>query len=461
MPKPDVEKLGPDLSAYLDGELTPQRRAEIEQLLESSPEARRRLEDLRGAADAVNDLPRMAAPDALVPAMRRQAERRLLLDAPQSPAWRRWWLLPMQVSATAAVVALCVLVGWHALRTPVEPAPDTALMRQAAPVAEDRSSEAPTMRQQEAFGAAESPSPSRVAVAPKSEAIARRQDESAGVATLAEEPASLKTRSGRAGRRESAAFGEDAQGGGGRLYATAAQPPEVEVVVAPQSQTAYARSAEVTWAWQRDVPRAPVRAMDETLDFGEVDADVDTAGAARDVAAVVALGEPQEWNLVAGANEVGVLLAQLEETAPQQVKITMNAVPAPQLLQMQNEYYYNFGALRTRGAGAEDNPYARTDEGQAGPTGGLGGSMGGLAGVAESPQRGVATQPSAGAARARTQSAMLNDEMAQRGRRATTQQTGANRGDQRRVWFEQQLDPNAPPLRVRVRVLPPDPNAGE
>jgi anti-sigma factor RsiW len=50
------------LSGYLDGELTPAERAEVEARLSASPELRAELDDVRMARDAVRALPRRSAP---------------------------------------------------------------------------------------------------------------------------------------------------------------------------------------------------------------------------------------------------------------------------------------------------------------------------------------------------------------------------------------------------------------
>lgn len=111
-------KLEADLSAYLDGELSPERMRAVERLLAESEEARQLLDDLRDVSDQLAALPRRAAPDALTAAMTRQAERRLLLDEPRSR--RRWRTIRLfaQVGASAAVLVACVLVGYQAFKPP-------------------------------------------------------------------------------------------------------------------------------------------------------------------------------------------------------------------------------------------------------------------------------------------------------------------------------------------------------
>lgn len=64
----DLTGTGPDfgddmLSAYLDGELTPGERAEVEARLTGSSELRAELDDVRAARDLLRALPTREAPD--------------------------------------------------------------------------------------------------------------------------------------------------------------------------------------------------------------------------------------------------------------------------------------------------------------------------------------------------------------------------------------------------------------
>ncbi len=115
------DQLEADLSAYLDGELSPERARAVEQLLRESPAARRTLEELRDVADQLAELPRCRAPDELAAAMMRQAERRMLFGEGRPRRGPRVLRLVLQVSASAAVMAACALVGWYVLRSPAPP----------------------------------------------------------------------------------------------------------------------------------------------------------------------------------------------------------------------------------------------------------------------------------------------------------------------------------------------------
>lgn len=96
------------LSAYLDNELTPAERAEVEAFLEGDAEARAVLSELRATSQAVHALPRVRASDRLLDEVRARMERDALLGnmggksravPRESPRSLRWL-------AVAAVLAL-------------------------------------------------------------------------------------------------------------------------------------------------------------------------------------------------------------------------------------------------------------------------------------------------------------------------------------------------------------------
>lgn len=118
MTEREREALRADLSAYLDGELDTDRTRAVEAWLAESNEARELLDELRDVTDHLAALPRRQAPDALAATMTRQAELRLLLSE-QTPSSGRGWRIVRRglgVSASAAVVLMCVLVGYVALQ---------------------------------------------------------------------------------------------------------------------------------------------------------------------------------------------------------------------------------------------------------------------------------------------------------------------------------------------------------
>ena len=109
----DQENLGADLSAYIDGELSPERTREIECLLAESPEARKLLDQLRGVSRQLGDLPRVPAPKSLVDRVLRLYKRTADPETPELRPSRipTLWRLS-RVLASAAVVALCFCAGW-------------------------------------------------------------------------------------------------------------------------------------------------------------------------------------------------------------------------------------------------------------------------------------------------------------------------------------------------------------
>ena len=112
----DRDKLGEQLSAYLDGELSAAESAEIERLVATDPEARELLDALRRTVESVRELPRLAAPDQLFNGLTDRIERAQLLngvpeatDVAGGGRWSRWGLV-----ASAAVVVLAVGGGFWA-----------------------------------------------------------------------------------------------------------------------------------------------------------------------------------------------------------------------------------------------------------------------------------------------------------------------------------------------------------
>ncbi len=107
-------RLESQLSAYLDGELAPVERREVEELLQTDAGARTLLQELQAAAGLLRDLPRAAAGPGLVEGVRKRLERKALLGdpaaagpAPEPPVFSRGRGL-----AAAAVIALTVTTGY-------------------------------------------------------------------------------------------------------------------------------------------------------------------------------------------------------------------------------------------------------------------------------------------------------------------------------------------------------------
>jgi anti-sigma-K factor RskA len=106
------------LSAYFDGELSPEDRLRTEQLLEESSDARRDIDGVAELSELVKSLPAEAAPAELLPAVLRRAERETLFstnDAPSAAAVskdrpRSWLTVIAGIAATAAAVLVTVQI---------------------------------------------------------------------------------------------------------------------------------------------------------------------------------------------------------------------------------------------------------------------------------------------------------------------------------------------------------------
>ncbi|TWU11466.1 hypothetical protein CA54_02730 [Symmachiella macrocystis] len=101
------------LSAYLDGELSQSERADVAQLLESSPAAQQQLADFQKLSQWMQELPPAQPPQGFAQEVLLQAERRSLLREPTPPApvttTRRSWLKPtLGIAAAAAAVVFLV-----------------------------------------------------------------------------------------------------------------------------------------------------------------------------------------------------------------------------------------------------------------------------------------------------------------------------------------------------------------
>jgi anti-sigma factor RsiW len=112
------------LSAYLDGELTPDARAAVEARLDASPEWRAILADVRVARDAVRQLPTAAPPEGFwervraevggadeAPVVERADDVVVDLDAARArrDGRRSRWVAALGSAAAAAVVAAVII----------------------------------------------------------------------------------------------------------------------------------------------------------------------------------------------------------------------------------------------------------------------------------------------------------------------------------------------------------------
>ncbi|MDB5335568.1 MAG: hypothetical protein JWN70_1187 [Planctomycetaceae bacterium] len=104
------------ISAYHDGELTAAERADVEQLLASSPEARAELESYRTLTSMLREVGRPTLESDLTPVVMQMIEQRMLLpttaaqplsDTRKANAWTKW---AVAIAAAAAALMIAVRV---------------------------------------------------------------------------------------------------------------------------------------------------------------------------------------------------------------------------------------------------------------------------------------------------------------------------------------------------------------
>lgn len=107
----DRQTIREQLSAYLDGELSPDQVVRLEQAVEADPGLAKELAGLQLARDAVGNLPRQRAGEDFVSRILEQAERAQLADAlhEEDPMARWRWL--KHGSLAAAVLIFLILAG--------------------------------------------------------------------------------------------------------------------------------------------------------------------------------------------------------------------------------------------------------------------------------------------------------------------------------------------------------------
>ena len=97
------------LCAYIDDELDPEGRAEIEKHLEANPQHRRLLESLRATRDLIRWLPREQAPPEISETLNGQLERSVLLEYGDNNSMRI--SRAPRIFAAAAIIALTAGLG--------------------------------------------------------------------------------------------------------------------------------------------------------------------------------------------------------------------------------------------------------------------------------------------------------------------------------------------------------------
>jgi negative regulator of sigma E activity len=122
------------ISAYLDGELSADETARVEEALDQSAECRELYEDLKGLRSSLQALPRFSLPDDFPDRVVRQAERESLSPTPAPPTvlpaakegakqLRAWQMAAITAAVVAAALlfALVVVSQQSAFRPPGQP----------------------------------------------------------------------------------------------------------------------------------------------------------------------------------------------------------------------------------------------------------------------------------------------------------------------------------------------------
>jgi hypothetical protein len=109
----NVEEIEAKLAAYIDGELTPAERVEIETHLTNNPSHRELLQDLVLHRNLLRSLPREKAPGDCTEGFQGQLERDILLGGDELSRARRRWRIHYspQLLSAAAIILVAVALG--------------------------------------------------------------------------------------------------------------------------------------------------------------------------------------------------------------------------------------------------------------------------------------------------------------------------------------------------------------
>lgn len=319
MASADKDKLGADLSAYLDGELNEERARQIEKLLSESEDARRTLAQLRTVSQRLRDLPRERAPDGLPASLARSAERQVLFQQRPPIGRARLFKLVTQITASAALIAACVFTGWTVLQHTGAPAPPTVGHDVVATeplgkrgkgeerLARRFSRAQPTPTEAARTGIAESDAEApAVAMLEGLEALgyAGKSGPESSTATPAASPPTAAGQDLRAAGRIAAALGEAAKPEA-RHFALGAVPvqadhPTVNIVITPRDAEQFNAASHAVAQWQEPTPS--------------------TAGQKDSSAALT----QQEFVVQVPPDQFHEVLRSLDQQAPEQVQVVMN-----------------------------------------------------------------------------------------------------------------------------------------
>src|SRR5690242_13428145 len=108
----NTENTEAKLAAYIDGQLDPAERAQIEQYLAANPDHQKLLADMTAQRELLRALPRERAPADIYDALQSQLERSVLLDdSGQSSPTPVRHSRKSQLFALAAMLTLAVGLG--------------------------------------------------------------------------------------------------------------------------------------------------------------------------------------------------------------------------------------------------------------------------------------------------------------------------------------------------------------
>jgi hypothetical protein len=135
---PNIDEL---LCSFIDGELPPRQKTEVQRLAARDPKVGQRLRQLQSCRDLISVLPKAEAPDGMLEQIRQSLERRTLLgDRPVSSPGRAgaWHLRIRHLTAAAAMIALVGVLGVvvYQIVAPVAPVEEPSLFTNAEGVAE-------------------------------------------------------------------------------------------------------------------------------------------------------------------------------------------------------------------------------------------------------------------------------------------------------------------------------------
>lgn len=102
------QDIQPELSAYLDGELTPPQRAEVEAHLASCPRCREEVAELKTLAAGVAALPKLEPAPQFLAEVRRKIARG---DKPEPKTWRDYLFRPVWLKVPLEAAALIVIAA--------------------------------------------------------------------------------------------------------------------------------------------------------------------------------------------------------------------------------------------------------------------------------------------------------------------------------------------------------------